>query len=339
MSDTAARADATDPNPDPVAVGILSTAHLHAGAYAPLLDGMDGVAFLGVADPDGTRGRAFATEHGVAHRSPDDLLAAADGVVVCSTNADHRVLVERAAEAEVDVLCEKPLAPRRADAKAAITACESAGVELGVAMPLRFSAPAREAREALVAGEIGSLRSVTGTNRGQMPGDWFVDEAASGGGAVIDHTVHVVDLVHWLTDERVAEVYAETASRLHDVGVEDVNLLSMELTDGTTFSLDGSWSRPDDWRFWGDATLDLFGEDGVVSVGCFDQTFAHTGGDGVQSVFWGDDPNEGMLRDFVSAVRDGRAPETTGQEGVTAVAVVEAAYASADANAPVCVDY
>ena len=328
--------DTVDANVD---VGILSTAHLHADAYAPLLDGMDGANFLGVADPDGERGRAFADEHGVEHCTPDDLLAAAAGVVVCSTNADHRALVERAAGAGVDVLCEKPLAPRRDDAEAAVEACEAAGVELGVAMPLRFSVPACEAKEALGAGDIGTLRSVAGTNRGRMPGSWFVDESASGGGAVMDHTVHVVDLVHWLTGERVAEVYAETASRIHDVPVEDVNLLSMELADGTGFSLDGSWSRPDDWRFWGDATVDLFGEGGVLSVDCFDQTFAHTGGDGVQSVFWGSDPNEGMLRDFVDAVGEGRAPETTGREGVAAVAVVEAAYESADRGEPVAVEY
>jgi predicted dehydrogenase len=30
-----------------------------------------------------------------------------------------------------------------------------------------------------------------------MPGGWFCDPLLAGGGAVIDHTVHVIDLLRW----------------------------------------------------------------------------------------------------------------------------------------------
>lgn len=339
----------TDPNgseranTDPVRVGICSTAHLHAGAYAPAVQSLAGAELVGVADEDDERGREFARNHEVAYLAADALLESVDAAVVCSTNAAHREWAERAADAGVDVLSEKPLAPTVEDARAAVAACESAGVHLGVAMPLRFSEPAREARTALEEGRLGALKAIVGTNRGQMPGGWFTDPDAAGGGAAMDHTVHVVDLVGWLTGERVAEVYAETGTRFYDLPVEDVTVLSMTLSDGTHLSLDGSWSRPENFDFWGDATVSLVGTDATVDVDCFAQTLTHVddreGSAGISSVYWGTDPNAGLVSDFVSAVRDDRPPETTGTEGVEAVAVVEAVYESAERGEPVDVEY
>ncbi len=326
-----------------VRIGILSAAHLHAGAYAAQLASLDGAELVGIADEDADRGREFAENHGIDSMEADVLLEQADGVIICSTNANHRDWAERSAAAGVHVLSEKPLAPESEDARAIVDACQEAEVRLGVAMPLRFSLPAREAKRALQDGTIGALQSIVGTNRGQMPGSWFTDPDAAGGGAVMDHTVHIVDLVHWLTGERVAEVYAETGTRFHDLPVEDVNLLSMELTDGTQFSLDGSWSRPDNWDFWGDATVSLFGTDATVDVDCFAQKLKYTDdrpdGDGIQSLYWGSDPNGGLVADFVDAIREGRPPEITGPEGIEVVAVVEAAYESASRGTPVDVEY
>lgn len=321
-----------------VSLGLLSTAHPHSNAYASVVTALDDAELVGIADSDEERGQAFAATHDTEFVDTDDLLDTVDGVVVCSTNADHAHWVEVAADAGVDVLCEKPLAPVVEDAERIVKTCEAADVRLGVAMPLRFSHPAQEARERLAAGDLGEVRAISGTNRGKMPGGWFSDPEASGGGAVMDHTVHIVDLVHWLTGERVSEVYAETATRMHDIPVEDVNVLSMELTDGTQFSLDGSWSRPEQWDFWGDATVELVGDDAVLSVDCFDQTLTHTR-DSVQSMYWGTDPNEGLIADFVDAIRDDRPLEIPGADGVDAVRVVAAAYDSADRDEPVTVTY
>src|SRR5699024_3302326 len=107
-----------------------------------------------------------------------------------------------------------------------------ADIRLGMAMPLRFSDPVRRAKCALEEDDVGTIHAITGTNRGQMPDSWFVEPNQSGGGAVTDHTPHIVDLVHHLTGERVTEVYAESGTRFHDLAVEDVNLLSMELDSG-----------------------------------------------------------------------------------------------------------
>lgn len=328
---------------DPVSVGICSAAHVHTDAYAGLLAELDGAELVGIADDDAERGRAAAERHATDYASNDNLLTRVDAAVICSTNADHLGWVRRCAQAGVDVLCEKPLAPTAAETEEIVDLVEAAGVELGVAMPLRFSAPVGRARRALEEGVPGDVHSISGTNRGQFPGDWFGDPDAAGGGAVMDHTVHVVDLVHHLTGERVAEVYCLSGTRFTDAPVEDVNVLSMELTDGTQFLLDGSWSRPDEWPTWGGAGLELVGDDGTVAVDCFDQTLTHVTDEGtdagVSTAFWGSDPNAGLIEDFVESVREGRSPAVTPEDGAAVVAVVEAAYRSHETGEPVDVEY
>lgn len=326
-----------------LSVGVLSAAHVHTDAYLAILTELDDVHLVGVADTDPDRGRETAAHHETEYLPADDLLGRSDACLVCATNADHREWVERAAAAGVPVLCEKPLAPTVDEATAIVERCEAAGIEIGLAMPLRFSEPALRAREALTRGDIGDVHSISGTNRGQMPGGWFTDPDLAGGGAVMDHTVHIVDLVYHLTGQKVVEVYAESGTRFHDIPVDDVNVLSMELADGSQFLLDGSWSKPDEWHTWGDATVELVGTEGTISVDCFDQTVTHTkdsGEDaGIESVFWGTDPNVKLVRDFVDAIRNGHPPAITGEEGIMTVAVVEAAYESHRTNEPVAVDY
>jgi predicted dehydrogenase len=326
-----------------VRIGICSTSHLHADSYAASLNDLSDAELVGVTDVGDQvdNARAKADEYGTDYLEPDELLAKADGVVVCSTNADHVAWVNRAADAGVDILCEKPLAPTVAEAQEMVNICREAGISLGVAMPLRFSQPVRNAKTAMENGVLGELKFLSGTNRGQMPGGWFVDSEASGGGAVIDHSVHILDIVRWITGKEIQEIYAETDTHFHDIPVEDVNLLSMTLTDGTEFVLDGSWSKPDEWDFWGDATLRLVGTEGVVSVDCFDQKIKQTRDSddpGIQSVYWGSNPDEGLVADFVSAVAENRSPLKTGADAVNDIAVVEAAYESAEQTKPIIVE-
>ncbi len=325
-------------------MGVLSAAHVHTDAYASQLAERDDVEFVGITDEDSERGREAAERHGTEYvAGADALLECIDAAVVCAVNADHREWFERAAAAGVDVLCEKPLATTLEDARAIVDVWRESGIRAGITMPLRFCEPARRAKRTLDAAGIGELRSISGTNRGQMPGSWFVDPEHAGGGAAMDHTVHIVDLVGHLTGLEVAEVYAAIGTRFHDVPVEDVNVLSMELSDGTPFLLDGSWSKPDSWHTWGDATLELTGTHGTVGIDYTDQSLVHTvasGPDsGVHTAFYGTDANAGLIADFVASVREGHDPEITPDDGLKAVAVVEAAYESAESGEPVEVAY
>jgi len=324
-------------------VGVLSAAHVHTDGYAAELSRRTDLSFVGVTDGDERRGTTCADRHGTEYvADPDELLGRIDAGVICAPNADHRAWIERAAAAGVHVLCEKPLAPTLEAARAIVELWRESEVNVGVAMPLRFSEAATRAKRALEDGEIGRIGAISGTNRGKMPGGWFVDPEEAGGGAVMDHTVHIVDLVEHLTGRTVSEVYAEIDTRFHEIPVEDVNVLSMSLSDGTPFLLDGSWSKPESWHTWGDATVEFVGSEGALAVDTTDQSVAHTVASGpeagVHTVSHATDTSAALIADFVASVREDRDPMTTPEEGVRAVAVVEAAYESAERGEPVAVE-
>ncbi|MBC7805769.1 MAG: Gfo/Idh/MocA family oxidoreductase, partial [Akkermansiaceae bacterium] len=180
-------------------IGILSTAHMHADSYAAEVNGHPGAKLVGLWDPDATRLAAKTAQYGTAaFNGTDELLAVSDAVIVCSENIHHRALTESAAKAGKAILCEKPLATTPDDARAMINACVAANVPLFTAFPCRFSPAFQTLKEAVHRGDLGDILAVRGTNRGKCPGGWFVDLALSGGGAVMDHTVHVTDLLRVL---------------------------------------------------------------------------------------------------------------------------------------------
>ena len=325
-------------------IGIMSLAHHHAEAYAYNLLGMPGVDLLGVADEDPARGQRFARDCSTSFfTSYTDLLEAKpDGVIICSENSRHRPLVEMAADRGVNVLCEKPIATTVEDALAEVEACKKAGVWLMTAFPMRFSAPLLEIKARLEASELGQVYCFNATNQGELPTKhraWFVDAELAGGGAIMDHTVHLVDIMRWLLQSEVAEVYAQSNRIFHaeEVQVETGALELITFQNGVFASIDASWSRPPYWPTWGGLTFEMVTERGAVVVDAFKQNLTVYSHDPKRPLwyYWGSDMNRAMLTDFVAAIRENRPPKVTGLDGLRAVEATSAAYLSVRTGQPV----
>jgi predicted dehydrogenase len=325
-------------------IGILSFAHLHGEAYIQNLRAIPGVEMIGLADENLARGEKYSREFD-AHlfRSYEELLAThPDGVVICSENSKHRPLVEMAAAAGVHVLCEKPLATRLEDAKAIVDACRNAGVFLMTAFPMRFSTPLIEVKARLDAGDLGQVYCFNGTNQGELPTKgrtWFADKQLAGGGALMDHTVHLVDIMRWYMGSEVAEVYARTNRIFHadEVDVETGALEMITFQNGVFASIDCSWSRPPYWPSWGGLTFEMVTDRGAVLVDAFSQNLTVFSHDLQRPawLYWGSDANQAMVNEFVAAIRENREPLVTGMDGYLAVEVALAAYQSDQTGQPV----
>lgn len=323
-------------------IGILSFAHMHAYSYAEALRQIQGVALTVVADDDESRGQAAARKYNVPYvRDYQEALRMdLDGVIVCSENARHAEMVIAAADAGKHVLCEKPIATRVADAKRMVDACDKRGVKLQTAFPMRYNTPIQHVKRQIEAGEVGPILAMNGTNRGQNPGGWFVNNALSGGGAVLDHTVHVIDIMRWYTGSEVREVYAEIDTRFGDTPTDDCGLLTLEFENGVIAAHDPSWSRPKTFPTWGDVTLKVIGTKGVVRVDAFAQhsTWYNDESGKVRNLSWGDNPDLRLVQGFVDSIRLDKQPLVTGWDGLRAMEVALAAYASAAAKKPVRLD-
>lgn len=323
-----------------VGVGMLSFAHGHAEGYASCLATMPDAHLLAIADEDEARGQHAAERYGAAYVASTEALLARDdiqAVIICSENARHKELTVAAAEAGIHVLCEKPLATTRADALAMIEACARHGVKLQTAFPVRFNAAVVALRDAVRAGEIGQPLAVAARNPGTFPGGWFADPELAGGGAVIDHTVHVADALRWIFDAEFTEVYAEVSTRIYDIPVDDTGLLMLRMSNGLPVSLDTSWSRPTNWPIWGGVTIDIIGEGGVLSLDAFNDNVQVVETQGpshaLLSTVASGDPE--MVRAFVDAVKHDTPPLVTGEDGLKAVEVALCAYESARRGEPV----
>jgi len=227
---------------------MLSLEHPHAHHYLECLRQMPEVQVVAVAEPDSGRlhGVSEFLEAMPVYADCQKMLreVPADAAIVCSANAKHKDMVIHCARAGIPTLCEKPMATKAADAREMLAVCQAHEVPLGMCFPARFSEALVQAKHRIGQGEMGKVLAVKATNHGTMPGDWFIDPELSGGGAIMDHTVHVVDALRWLFEAEFTQVFGHASSRLYNLAVEDAGLLTLEMSNEVIVTLDASWSRP-----------------------------------------------------------------------------------------------
>lgn len=314
-------------------VGIISFAHMHAVSYAEHLTEHADVELTAIWDEDIERGSMMAERFNCQYYSnltsflQTDLIA----VVISSENANHKKHVMEAAKAKKHILCEKPISTEVKDAQEMIGICKDQGVILQVAFPVRFVPAVKKVREVIRSGGLGEIVAIDATNHGQMPGGWFVQKDLSGGGAAVDHIVHVMDLIRWILDEEVKKVYAELDTRFYNIDVEDCGIVTLELESGTIVTIDPSWSRPKTFPTWGDVTMEIVGTKGTISLDAFKQHLVlfNDQQKKVQHIGWGDDMDSGLVNDFIDCVQRMRTPSISGEDGLRTLEVVQAAYQSA----------
>jgi predicted dehydrogenase len=253
-----------------VGCGFIAAIHsraLRALAAAGLVD----AAVVATCDRDRGRAEAFARAHG-AEVVTDDLgrlLDAVDAVYVCTPTAAHLEAVEAAAAAGVAVFCEKPLAPSLPEAAAVADAVARAGVAAQVGLVLRTS-PAYGALADLVgSGRLGRPQAVVFRDdqyfptQGQYGSSWRADVAVAGGGTLIEHSIHDLDVLAWILGEATT-VTARTANFAGHPGIEDVAVATLGFASGATASLVSVWhqvlARPS--TRW----LEVLCEHGVVAA-------------------------------------------------------------------------
>jgi len=201
-----------------------------------------------------------------------------DAVSVCLPNHIHARVAVAALQAGKHVLCEKPLAATVRGARRIVGAGKASGRKCMVAMKFRFTPEAHYISRELSRGAFGEvyygythyLRPVGGIPTGT--GNWFITKARSGGGALIDNGVHLLD-VNWYLMGCPRPVYAfgSTYAKFgphmdairDSFDVEDFGCGLIKFDGGACIYLDNAWaSMVDDtviglrvlgsslWRNW-----------------------------------------------------------------------------------------
>lgn len=321
----------------PVRIGFLGIADLHAWSYVACIRRHPEAEGIGVWDFDPTRRENFAQHAHLDHyASAQELIASSDAIIIASENTRHAELIEMAAAAGKPILCEKPLAPNAEHAERILSALEAANVPLMTAFPCRYSPAYQRLKERVKSGDIGKIQAICSTNRGRCPFDWFVDKTLSGGGAMIDHVVHVADLLRDLLGEDAEAVFAQIGNGMYDQEWEDTAMLHLTFPSGIFATLDSSWSRSQSYKTWGDVTMNVVGEKGVLELDMFGQAVDHYHDPEMRHHVsgYGSNLDEAMVADFIRVAKGEIEPPITAYDGIQASRVAWAGYASVASGQP-----
>ncbi|MBI2887069.1 MAG: Gfo/Idh/MocA family oxidoreductase [Chloroflexi bacterium] len=301
---------------------------------------------VAVADVDEGRAQELAEEHGCAFTSDWRQLVARpdlDAVVVSTPNKFLAPIAIGALRAGRHVLCEKPMGRNAMEAADMLAAARSSKRLLKIGFTLRFQPGLRQAHHLCQQGDLGPLffvRAVYG--HGGRPGydkEWRGNADLAGGGELLDQGVHLLDLARWFLGD-FHDVAAFAPRWFWDIPpLEDNAFALLRTAGGQVASLHTSWTQ---WR--NRFLFEVYGRDGYVKVeglgGSYGPQTLVLGRRQPQSgppaeeqqVFDGPDPSWDLdWQDFLDAAELGRSPEVNGEEGLSAMRLVQRVYDAAAA--------
>lgn len=213
------------------------------------------VKYVAVCDRHIERAQDFARLVGATQvtQHAAELIASpdVDAVYICTETAEHVALVSAAVAAGKHVFCEKPLAKNLADARAMRDVVQKAGVVNQVGLVMRYSPVFRVLEDLMRSEDLGPLLSAHLRDdqflpvRGQYASTWRGDVQRAGGGTLIEHSIHDVDLIRRLFGE-VHSVRCTTRFVAGIPGIEDVAVVRFSHASGADTTLTSVWHDIDE---------------------------------------------------------------------------------------------
>jgi len=291
-----------------VGVGVMGSNHARVFADLPA------VRLVGVADPDGKQRDFVSRALGCsAFSGVEPLLAqGVDAVTIAAPTHLHRELALCCIERGVHVLVEKPIAPSVEEGRAIIDAARHARVALMVGHVERFNPTVEAIKDAICDEDILSIAI---TRVGPFP------PRMSNVGVVIDLAVHDIDLIRWFTDSDIAEVQPQLSNAVAER--EDIALLQFRTASGVLAHINTNWLTPFKARNVTIATRNKYIMGDLLTrqvTECFG--FQPDGSYSMRHLSVGHaEPLRAELQAFVAAIRDGKEPAVTGEEGVASLEI------------------
>jgi predicted dehydrogenase len=211
--------------------------------------------YVAVCDRLVERAESFAAITGAGHVTPDasDVLKNPNlnAVYICTETAEHPALVAEAAARGLAIFCEKPLAKTIGEVREMVRAVESAGVVNQVGLVLRYSPIYTVLKNLMEQDGLGPFLTAHLRDdqffpiRGLYGASWRGDFERAGGGTLIEHSIHDIDLFRWLFGE-IDVVRCHTRYTTEHIGIEDVALATFQHKGGHQTTLSSIWHSCDD---------------------------------------------------------------------------------------------
>lgn len=265
-------------------------------------------------------------------------------VSIATESGSHADIALFCIGSNCNVMIEKPMAMSISDADRIITYGEEKSVKVSVCHQNRFNLAVSETRKAVEAKRFGKISNGSihvRWNRGKH----YYDQAswrgtwAQDGGALMNQCIHGIDLLIWLMDDDIAEIYGVTRQRFHSyLEAEDLGMAVIKFKNGALATIEGTTNvYPKNLE----ETLYLFGEKGTVKIGgtsanhidvweFADETQADQKNKNLQeetSNVYGNG-HASLFRDMIDAIKKDRPPYIDARDGKKALEAVLAIYKS-----------
>jgi len=305
--------------------------------HARALSADPGARLVAVADAIEDAAADLAEKYGSSVRSIDEIVASddIDAVVICTPTTTHADLIERFARAGKAIFCEKPIDLSLDRVKACLKVVKETGAPLMVGFNRRFDPHFAAVRQAIEEGRIGTVEMVQIVSRD--PGAPPAGYIKSSGGIFRDMTIHDFDMARFILGEEPDTVSA-TGSVLTDPAIRDLgdhDSVSVILTTPSGRHATISNSRRATYGY--DQRLEVLGSDGAVAVenqrpiSIEVATAAGYTRPPLHDFFMTryTEAYAAEIASFIEAIGNGKAPAPSGEDGLLALALAEAAIRSA----------
>jgi len=221
------------PNDAPIRVAIVGLVHGHVKGFLSALANNSSAQLVAIVEPQTALAATYAAEYKLDSKlfytDLEKMLAEQhpDAVLVYTTIADHRHVIEIAAKHGVNSMVEKPLSATLADAMAIRSAAEEHHVTVLVNYETSWYPNNRELFTQVDAGKLGEIRKVVVHDGHQGPKEigvgpewlpWLTDPKQNGAGALFDFGCYGADLMTVLMHGRAPEsVVAVTQTDKPDI--------------------------------------------------------------------------------------------------------------------------
>ena len=264
-----------------------------------------------------------------------------DFIVISTPNNLLKDVTVRALDAGKHVFCEKPIDLNPIEIRKTLEVVRKAGAKLQVGFNRRFDHNFMALKEAVTRKKIGNLHTINITSRDPSPPS--IDYIKKSGGLFLDMTIHDFDMVRYLSDSEVDEVFAYGAVRVDPeigkAGDIDTAVITLRYANGAIGTIDNSRQAV----YGYDQRVEVFGSEGsLVASNNTPHNVAYSGPENVQFAkpfyFFLERYSTAYIAEmkaFITAIEKDSPPLVTGVDGRIPVVMGLAAWKSYRENRPV----
>lgn len=250
-----------------------------------------------------------------------------EAVSVCVPTTHHHDVVMEAISKGKHVLVEKPIAFTLEEAEEMINAAHEKGVILATGHVERFNPAVQKAKQLIDNDVIGDVVSASAKRVGPFP------PRIKDVGVAIDLAIHDLDVMNFLFNQSVEQVYATMGSILDKCEFEDHAEIMVNFEDDITGILEVNWLTPYKRR-----EIEITGTDGIISVDYIEQSIDVYGKFAQDINMDHEEPLKEELNSFINTVATKGQPEISGEDGLDALKMVIAANRSSKEHVPISFD-